>query len=513
VAAERLTDSSAALREAMALHRAGRMREADRQYANVLRAEPSNAKALRLRGILARDAGDFDHSLRLLRKAAETDDSDPEPAAELGLSYLAAGYLQLAEAAFRTALARDADSRKALANLGALLQYRGHIEAAIGCYRRVLALDPDDLEVRCNLANTLVEAGRGDEALAECDTVIAAAPLAHGPGRPELLATRGAVLCGLGRYADALPVFETALAAGPDDMALINLGLACQELGQTTDALAALATAMRVNPDNARAVADLTALLSAEGRGDEALAQSEEFLRRHPGERLVLAAQAIALREAGRVDEARALIDLEGLVQVGELPLPRGYPSLAAFNAALATVVLADPSLFASPASKATRGGAQTGEFSPDQAPVLGALCDALNAGLPAVISAWQSGGFASHPAMAWATERWTLRIWATVLGPGGVQLPHIHPLGWLSGVYYVQVPPGIAAEPGDAGALEFGQLPVRVTHKHEPERRVVSPAAGRLVVFPSYFYHRTLPFTAHEQRISIAFDVVPVRD
>jgi hypothetical protein len=267
-----------------------------------------------------------------------------------------------------------------------------------------------------------------------------------------------------------------------------------------------------VNPDNARAVADLTALLSAAGRGDEALAYSTGFLRRHPGERLVLAARAVALRDAGHDAEARMLIDLERLVHVGKLPLPRGHSSLATFNAALAATVLADPSLLASPASKSTRGGAQTGEFNPDQVPLLGALRDTLNWELRAVIAAWQARGFANHPAMAWATEHWTLRIWATVLNTGGVQLPHLHPLGWLSGVYYVQVPPGIATEPGAAGALELGPLPVRMSHKHEPERRIVSPVAGQLVVFPSYFYHRTLPFTSREQRISIAFDVMPVR-
>jgi hypothetical protein len=30
-------------------------------------------------------------------------------------------------------------------------------------------------------------------------------------------------------------------------------------------------------------------------------------------------------------------------------------------------------------------------------------------------------------------------------------------------------------------------------------------------VLFPSYFWHRTLPFEAAETRISIAFDAVPV--
>ena len=141
-----------------------------------------------------------------------------------------------------------------------------------------------------------------------------------------------------------------------------------------------------------------------------------------------------------------------------------------------------------------------------------GVLQAAVNAELHAVIADWKAGGFANHPAMAWATEHWALRLWATVLGPGGVQLPHLHPLGWLSGVYYVQVPSGMTAEGGDAGALEIGQLPARVSHTHEPERRMVSAVAGKLVVFPSYFYHRTLPFISGKQRISIAFDVMPVR-
>jgi len=491
----------------MSLHEAGRAQEADEQYAIVLRAEPSHPQALRLRGILARDAGDFDQSQRLLRRAVEAADSDPEPAAELGLSYLAAGYLQLAEAAFRMALARDPDSRKALANLGALLQFRGHVQASIECHRRVLALSPDDFEVRCNLAHTLVEAGRGDEALAECD-----AAESIGPGRPEVLVARGAVLCGLERYADAVPVLQSALAAGPDDMALINLGLACQQLGQTANAMAALSTAVRVNADNARAVADLTALLSAAGRGDEGLSLSAGFLARHPGERLVLAARAVALRDAGRAAEAGELIDLGRLVHVSELSAPRGLAGVAEFNAGLVAAVLADPSLLTSPSSKSTRGGAQTGEFNIDQQPLFVGLRDALTAELQAVIAKWNADGLAKHPAMAWSTDHWTLRLWATVLGPGGVQLPHIHPLGWLSGVYYAQVPAGLAAEPGDAGALEFGQLPARVHCTREPERRIVTPLAGRLVIFPSYFHHRTLPFASGEQRISIAFDVMPLR-
>jgi hypothetical protein len=32
------------------------------------------------------------------------------------------------------------------------------------------------------------------------------------------------------------------------------------------------------------------------------------------------------------------------------------------------------------------------------------------------------------------------------------------------------------------------------------------------MILFPSYFYHRTIPFSGREARISIAFDAMPVR-
>jgi hypothetical protein len=87
-----------------------------------------------------------------------------------------------------------------------------------------------------------------------------------------------------------------------------------------------------------------------------------------------------------------------------------------------------------------------------------------------------------------------------------------MHPLAWLSGVYYVEVPGGLPAEGGRAGWLEFGQPPERFQVTAPPVLRAVEPRAGRLVIFPSWFYHRTLPFASPGRRTSIAFDVMPIR-
>jgi hypothetical protein len=37
-----------------------------------------------------------------------------------------------------------------------------------------------------------------------------------------------------------------------------------------------------------------------------------------------------------------------------------------------------------------------------------------------------------------------------------------------------------------------------------------VQPTPGTLVLFPSYFWHGTIPFNTTDERITVAFDVVP---
>ena len=39
-----------------------------------------------------------------------------------------------------------------------------------------------------------------------------------------------------------------------------------------------------------------------------------------------------------------------------------------------------------------------------------------------------------------------------------------------------------------------------------------VRPSVGLLVLFPSYFWHGTVPFRSQQPRLSVAFDAVPDR-
>ena len=60
------------------------------------------------------------------------------------------------------------------------------------------------------------------------------------------------------------------------------------------------------------------------------------------------------------------------------------------------------------------------------------------------------------------------------------------------------------------AGWIEFGPPPENFTSAAEPERRLCKPREGLMFLFPSYFYHRTVPTESTQNRISVAFDVIP---
>lgn len=486
----------------MRLHEQGRFGEAEAVYQDFLDAKPDHPQALRLAGILARQRGEFQKSLERLSRLAEISPRDAVPVSELALTHMMAGDLGRADACFRTALSHDANSYRTIANFGALLQRRGHLHESIGMYRRCIELDPDDLEIHCNLASALVDAGLAKEALDQCD-----AALSVSPDNPLVLVSRGAVLCGLGDFERAKDVLEQVRCLGiVDEMALINLGFANSRLGDVAAAIEVLLQATAAFPNNARAFADLANAYVADGDIANALECCEIFLKRHPGEPLVLANYAYALGDNGRTEEADSILDFERLVCISDIKNPRGYDNLGRFNDALASYIRQHPSLLENPARKATTGGRQTGELDSTSSPELAVFEALVDDTVDKTVQAYRISGLADHPAMARIADEWSLRIWSTVLQSGGHQTAHLHPAAWLSGVYYVQLPD----ESGPGGELAFGSPPTHLAVNSPPGDYVVEPRPGRLVVFPSYFYHRTQPFVSDQPRISIAFDVIP---
>ena len=351
---------------------------------------------------------------------------------------------------------------------GVWLFEQGRLDEAIECFREATRLDHSRAAPHYNLGNALVAAGCSAEA------------------------------CTAYRSAVAI---DRHFSAGHR-----NLGLALLEEDDVDGAVHALRRAVELDPLGTEAASSLAIALLRRGDLRDALAALERNLARMPNETRDLALKAVALERIGDVDGAHALLDFDRLILTSRPAAPPGYRDVAAFNAALAQHVLDHPSLDCSPSQHATRGGRHSGDLLLDCAPVIVALESVIESAVQRYVETGARTG--AHPFLATAPDSVVLTAWAVVLERGGYQIPHVHPAGWLSGVYYVRVPEPPPRRPRD-GCIEFGRPDPALVGSAETATRLVRPEPGSMVLFPSYFYHCTLPFDSPGPRISIAFDVM----
>ena len=60
-------------------------------------------------------------------------------------------------------------------------------------------------------------------------------------------------------------------------------------------------------------------------------------------------------------------------------------------------------------------------------------------------------------------------------------------------------------------GCIEFGRPINYVSSGNNPQFHVLRPKEGMVVLFPAYFYHRTIPFDTDDTRFTVAFDLIPL--
>ena len=116
------------------------------------------------------------------------------------------------------------------------------------------------------------------------------------------------------------------------------------------------------------------------------------------------------------------------------------------------------------------------------------------------------------HPTLRFPRDR-RVRFsgsWSVRLGPGGSHENHVHPQGWISSALYISLPERAQGEADHSGWLALGEPDATMAVGLAP-MRVVEPAVGRLVLFPSWMWHGTIPFTKGE-RLTVAFDIAVPR-
>ena len=97
--------------------------------------------------------------------------------------------------------------------------------------------------------------------------------------------------------------------------------------------------------------------------------------------------------------------------------------------------------------------------------------------------------------------------MWGNINPKGGFNFTHVHPSGWLSGVYYIQLPENnneiVFQDPRSSRMMDFQRSSLI-----KDEYFSHYPKVGELLLFPSWLPHFVTPNTSEQNRISISFNV-----
>jgi tetratricopeptide (TPR) repeat protein len=485
------------------LHRTARLDQAEQYIRQVLKLTPGNAHAeLALAAILV-DAGR---------------PGEAETAAHRGLAAAnekrlkAQLYVQLAQALRRQR--KDSEALEALDSAEACdaalpglarhraetLQYLNRFDEALAIFEKEIARTPGDPGLHLDYNSLLYQLGRSEAFLKSYD---------RAPEGRELLLGKAFLLARENRNAEAYAIYERLKTCDPGDrLAAIGAAQVTTAMGKHAEALTLFEAVLARHGDEAKLLSIAAEPALLHGDPEKAAWLCERGLAQTPNSGSCLAMLSIASRmmEDGR-DEA--LNRYDSLVRIFDLEPPEGYSDMATFNAELNSSLDRLHPMSRELIDQSLRGGTQTaGHLFPAGLSLVTKLKQRIDEAVARYIA--ELGDDPVHPMLSRRGKNFRYSgSWSSRLHNNGFHVNHFHPDGWISSCYYVSVPDAVKDETARQGWIKFGQPAFDAALKH-PVRRAIQPVPGRLVLFPSYTWHGTMPFHDHAARTTIAFDVVP---
>ncbi len=201
-----------AVEQAMALHRAGRLDEAEPVYRRLLQLLPDEPNLVHFHGVLLYQRHRLGEAVAAVRRSIALDGSVAAWHNNLGNMLLDQRQVDAAAAAYRRCLELDPGHLEVRNNLACLLRMTGRLAEAETLLRQLLALTPGFADAQAHLSLVLAAQGRAAEALAAGTRALEMAPAAARSHR--LL---GQLYAQGGRLEEAEQVYRGWLAQSPGD--------------------------------------------------------------------------------------------------------------------------------------------------------------------------------------------------------------------------------------------------------------------------------------------------------
>ena len=413
---------------------------------------------------------------------------------------------------------------------GASSQGLGRLDDALNSYKQALKIKPDYAEAINNIGNVLQEQGKSEEAV-EAYTKA----LAIKPDNAEAYSNMGVALQEQGKLEEAIEAYKKALAIKPDNAeACNNMGAALKEQGKLEEAVEAFKKALNIKPGFSDAHQSMGDVLKDQGK----LQQAIKFFKKSNTKSSIAKAlectyslkkygefnkhlKAIATKDPNNIRVAAiSAFAANQLQQEDRYPFCKNPIDLIKFSHIKNHI--SDPDQFIGclmdemiqknavwePKNKTTKGGFQTSnQLFSSPSPNIKILEDIIKKELN--LYKKKFNGNESFLFEKWP-EQFKINAWYVRMLQSGHQDSHIHPGGWVSGVFYLKT---VELPVQNEGAIEFGLQGYGYPVKNEDyPRRLYQPNNGDLVFFPSSLFHKTIPVIKDVERCVIAFDMQRIK-
>lgn len=471
----------------------------------VVRADPKNARAYETLGLALKELGFTQASVAAARRAVQISPNNSRAWHNLGQAEMAARDFSAAEHAYQSAVRLQPSSDVSWIGLGNALLSQERADAAGAAFERAIRANPSNTDAHRLYNEMLWQTGREQYYLQSY-----AAAIRSRPTDPTLRLSFANELLRANQAREAVNELTAAHQFAPYDARIDDaLARALAITGDFDQAVSHHARAIGATPNESLFTQNLLETLLDAGRYAEALDASTSALDRFRYDQGILALHTTALQLAGEFAKRERLADFARMPKVLRVDPPEGFSDERSFNAALSRELRQLHATKKHPTDQTLRGGTQTfGALFDRSEPLVVLLRQQIEKAIARYVRELPDDP--THPFFGRKAKSFSFSgSWSVRLQEGGFHTNHFHPKGWISSAYYVSLP-----SMGDETDRHPGWFKIGEATFHHGTRgdvqRFIRPEVGQLVLFPSYFWHGTVPFQTTGERLTVAFDVVP---
>lgn len=465
---------------------------------------PNNLKLLKHKARCLRELNLFDESIKLYKLLLQNNSQAVDVLHDLGITYRLNGEPKEALSHYLTAARLGLDNYQLSHNIANAYSDMGDLQSAISFYSKAIQQNPGYVESHKNLNELLWETGDEDKLL---NSYFYGFDRTQNNQDLKLAYARSLLRFSQEQQAlDFLSPLANEFKTDPEFYDL--LGLSLKGLDLNDKALEVMAQGVNLKGASNDQIINYSVLLMECGKQDLAREFLEAVIEKDQNDQMAIAYLQSCKRIQSLTKEFE-FNDHADCVQEFTIDIPQGFDSIETFCAELKLYLDSLHTAEREPYEQTLKGGTQTrGNIFDDRNEYIQVLRENIEKCIEAYVS--------EIGPKLWSDDQLKLikdykfvGSWSVQLKEDGFHVPHIHPMGWISSCFYVDLPDEINDSNDCQGWFQIGQP--KLSSKVElPPIKKFKPTVGHLLLFPSFLWHGTIPFKSEKARTTIAFDVAP---